>query len=430
MQFQPNVTNWLGLNGLGFNLVSTRSGSQKTMNILGKFQAESNHSCEYLPVDEAFKIRSEGGSSNGETAGMPSTSSGSMVGKALSLIKEGEWSEPIEKAYCKLVDEVFEDAWGLKDDQNKGGSGEYCGGTKPGSSEQDQDQDQARSHLEAAESCKDSEKEHNNSNGSPLLSPKFEGSDALFSTPSFSMRVASVVVEPPTSVDTDDVYQQNNPLGLKALRGRPNVEDVGLTSEEYGESEYETEMEDGGDDEATPHILFTPECENHFVDYANSSEEAFSTPSPASVGCAIKAVEMEGWSSAGSSDPGHQTLPKTSGTSNSFVANSNPNDFAITYASQILASNASIFVCSVDHIPLRDQPIEKNNKDIVDGHRSVSVKDRGCVAFVEECLESYKDDVSGSQLLPAGKRVDVMLARLGLLVHDKNGQELKFFLLY
>lgn len=63
------------------------------------------------------------------------------------------------------------------------------------------------------------------------------------------------------------------------------------------------------------HNLFTPERERRIVDYTNSSEEAFSTPSLDSVGRAIKIVEMEGWSSDGVSNPDHQILPQIPGTS-------------------------------------------------------------------------------------------------------------------
>lgn len=68
-----------------------------------------------------------------------------------------------------------------------------------------------------------------------------------------------------------------------------------------------------------------------------------STPSLDSVGRAIKAVEMEGWSSDGVSDPGHHISSKFPGTP-TFVANSIPNGFVSTPVSYVPTLNFSISV--------------------------------------------------------------------------------------
>lgn len=138
-----------------------------------------------------------------------------------------------------------------------------------------------------------------------------------------------------------------------------------------------------------------------------------------SVGRAIKAVEMEGWSSNGASDPGHHISTEFPGTP--FVANSIPNGFGSPLISSVLASNFSISVCSFNSSPIKDQSIKAIHRDIMEVHEAQSIEDRGGALSMEGRLVDSEDVANSSQMVSTKKGVDIMLERLGFSVHDKNG---------
>lgn len=127
--------------------------------------------------------------------------------------------------YCNTIDESFKGSWISKKDPNLGDTDPSSGGNL-----QKANPDLVIVSSKPVDPGAYSDKGMENVTCSPSKTMVYVTGD--LSTLSFSKRACSIVTDPTTPMDTEDVeYQRSNPLGLEALRRRI---DVGILGQRLG----------------------------------------------------------------------------------------------------------------------------------------------------------------------------------------------------
>lgn len=266
-----------------------------------------------------------------------SNSPNRSVGNCMQPVSGIQSPEPSEdddvnRSYCKLIDEVFEEAWTVNLGADKvkcvclaGGENDDCvAGVDIGKGDPSSNDSSVGESNDELEDTRGVSLASNTPVDSPTLPTMVDGSMASSSTLAIFLRAASHVLQSLTSVETKDMESNHyDPLGLGAYRNCKEVEDLGSTTgkgaiENIGstqamveapENEYMTENEDVRDDMIVPHEFSTLDRETRLVNYEDSPEDYSLLPSQDSVGLAIEEVEREGWNSNGTPVPNIRHLP-------------------------------------------------------------------------------------------------------------------------